>query len=98
VEAAYHQNGLGSKPKPKLTLTLTNDSRTAATFTIVSNNYAKDHAKTYHVPAHGHATHSMDPLASSDGWYDLTATISGDSSWSRRYVGHLEDGMDSITG
>jgi phospholipase C len=96
VEAAYYQNGFGSKPK--LTLTLTNNGTTAVTFTIASNNYSKDPAKTYHVPAHGHTTHSMDPLASSNGWYDLTATISGDSSWSRHYVGHLEDGTDSITG
>jgi phospholipase C len=68
------------------------------TFTIVSNNYSKDRAKTYHVPAHGRATHMADPLASSNGWYDLSVTISGDNSWSRRYIGHLEDGMNSITG
>jgi phospholipase C len=96
VEAAYHQNGHGSKPK--LTLTLTNNGTRAVTFTIASSNYSKDRAKTYHVPAHGHATHSVDPLASGHGWYDLTATISGDGSWSRHYVGHLEDGTDSITG
>jgi phospholipase C len=40
----------------------------------------------------------VDPLASSNGWYDLTVTISGDGSWSRRYIGHLEDGTNSITG
>jgi phospholipase C len=39
-----------------------------------------------------------DPLASSGGWYDLSVTLAGDASWSRRYVGHLEDGTDSITG
>jgi phospholipase C len=39
-----------------------------------------------------------DPLESSHGWYDLSVTISGDGSWSRRYVGHLEDGKASITG
>ena len=93
VEAAY---GPGSRPR--LMLTLTNDGSSAVTFTITSNHYAKDHTKTYRVSAHGHATHSLDPLASSDGWYDLTATISGDDSWSRRYVGHLEDGTNSITG
>jgi phospholipase C len=68
------------------------------TFTVVSNNYWKDHPKTYHVPAHRHSTHAVDPLASSNEWYDLSVTISGDSSWSRRYTGHLEDGTNSITG
>jgi phospholipase C len=68
------------------------------TFTVVSNNYSNDRARTYHVPAHGDATHSVDPIASSNGWYELTVTISGDDSWSRRYIGHLEDGTTSITG
>ncbi len=40
----------------------------------------------------------IDPLATSDGWYDLWVTMSGDDAWSRRYVGHLEDGDASITG
>jgi phospholipase C len=39
-----------------------------------------------------------DPLATGNGWYDLSVTISGDASWSRRYIGHLEDGEASITG
>jgi phospholipase C len=39
-----------------------------------------------------------DPLLSSNGWYDLSVTVSGDASWSRRYTGHLEDGGNSITG
>jgi phospholipase C len=40
----------------------------------------------------------VDPLATSNGWYDLTVTINGDGSWSRRYVGHLENGTNSVTG
>ncbi|MCW2493058.1 MAG: putative phospholipase precursor [Frankiales bacterium] len=96
VEAAYYQGRFG--PKPKLALELTNSGTTAVTFTVVSNNYSKPHPKTYHVPAHGRATHALDPLASSNGWYDLSVTISGDNSWSRQYTGHLEDGTNSITG
>jgi len=38
------------------------------------------------------------PHASSNGWYDLSVTISGDHTWLRRYIGHLEDGTNSITG
>lgn len=40
----------------------------------------------------------VDPLNSGGGWYDLTVTVAGDDSWSRRYVGHLEVGSNSITG
>jgi phospholipase C len=32
------------------------------------------------------------------GWYDLTVTVSADSSWSQRFTGHLENGLTSITG
>jgi phospholipase C len=96
VEAEYSTDGRGSKPK--LALKLTNTGQKAVTFTLVSNHYDQDRATTCQVPARGHATHTIDPLATSDGWYDLTVTVSGDPSWSRRYIGHLEDGSDSITG
>jgi phospholipase C len=96
VEAAYYRGGFD--PKPKVTLTLTNSSSTAVTFTVASNNYSNGRAKTYHVSAHGRAIHMVDPLKSSDGWYDLSVTMSGDNSWSRRYTGHLEDGKNSVTG
>jgi phospholipase C len=96
VEAAYYRGGFS--PKPKLALDLTNNGTKAVMFTIVSNNYSNDRAKTYHVPAQGRATHTVEPLVSSNGWYDLSITINGDNSWSRRYTGHLEDGMNSVTG
>jgi phospholipase C len=96
VEAANYRGGLS--PKPMLTLTLTNSSAKSVTFTVVSNNYSKDLAKTYHVLARGRARHTAEPLASSSGWHDLSVTISCDNSWSRRYTGHLEDGTTSVTG
>jgi phospholipase C len=96
VEAAYYQRGVS--PKPKLTLTLTNGSTQAVAFTVVANNYSKARTKTYHVPAHGRAQHGVEPLAASNGWYDLSVTIGGDNSWSRRYTGRLEDGTNSVTG
>jgi phospholipase C len=96
VEAEYYVDGYSSKPR--LALKLTNTSSKAVTFTVVSNHYIKDRAISYRVPAHGHTTHTIDPLAKSKGWYDLSVTVNGDSSWSRRYTGHLEDGSDSVTG
>ncbi|MFC1408586.1 phosphocholine-specific phospholipase C [Streptacidiphilus sp. N1-12] len=96
VEAAYYTNGHGSRPK--LELTLSNTGGKSVTFTVVSNHYIQERAATYHVSGHGHATYSVDPLSRSGGWYDVTVTVSGDHSWSRRYVGHLEDGSNSVTG
>ena len=82
----------------RLMLSLINGGTDAVTFTVAPNNYSGDRPRTFRVPAHGRATHVVDPLGSSRGWYDLSVTISGDGSWSRRYTGHLEDGRDSITG
>jgi len=95
AEASY-QGGLGSRPR--LALRLANHGATAVRFTVTPNNYSGDRARTFRVPARGSATHVVDPLASASGWYDLSVTISGDNSWSRRYTGHLEDGANSITG
>jgi phospholipase C len=96
VTASYYQGGFDREPV--LTLTLTNAGQQAVTFTVTPNHYSKEPARTYHVPAHGSATFVADPLATGNGWYDLSVTISGDASWSRRYIGHLEDGEASITG
>jgi phospholipase C len=96
AEATYHADGFG--PGPRLVLLLANGGAGEVTFIITANNYSQDRPKTFHVPANGRATHVTDPLGDSDGWYDLSVTISGDGSWSRRYTGHLKDGRDSITG
>jgi phospholipase C len=95
VTASYYAHG---SEKPVLALELANDSNHAVTFTITPNHYARHADRNYRVPAHGSATYLTDPIASSDGWYDLSVTVSGDSSWSRRYVGHLENGQPSVTG
>lgn len=96
VQAAYYQGRFG--PKPKLALELSNNGTDAVTFTIVSNNYTKGDPKLYDVPAGGRATYLIDPLESSNGWYDLSVTISSCANWSRRYTGHLENGSNSVTG
>ena len=43
---------------------------------------------TYHVPASHAVTHEAHPVATVDGWCDVTVTISGDATWSRQYSGH----------
>jgi phospholipase C len=96
VRAAYYEGAFDARPR--LVLTLINEGSHAVTFTVAPNHYASTPAKTFHVPPRGRATYEANPLATSHGWYDVSVTVSGDDSWSRRYVGHLEDGNDSITG
>jgi phospholipase C len=40
----------------------------------------------------------FDPFANASGWYDLTVTLDGHSTYTRRFAGHLENGQPSITG
>ena len=83
---------------PTLSLRLVNTGKQTVTFTVTSNNYASDRPRTYRVAPRDHITHSVDPLKHSHGWYDLSVTVSTDPSWSRRYIGHLENGEASVTG
>ncbi|MEV1329191.1 phospholipase domain-containing protein [Micromonospora costi] len=36
-------------------------------------------------------------LSRTHGWYDLTVTVAGDSRFTQRYAGHVENGKDSIS-
>jgi phospholipase C len=94
VEANYFADGL----EPLLTLTLANGGESALTFTVQANNYSHAPAQTYHVPAGKFLAHEIDPVRTASGWYDVTVTVSSDSSWSQRFTGHLENGRPSITG
>ncbi len=96
VEAVYADDGFGHRPK--LLLRLINTGSKAVTFTVTAANYSTDRPHSYHVAAHSRAVHSVNPLKVSLGWYDLAVKVSGDPSWTRRYVGHLENGSPSVTG
>ena len=77
---------------------MTNTGTKAVTFTITSNNYTTAGPWTYTVAAGATVNTYFSAIANTQGWYDFTATISGDTSWIRRYTGHLENGNASITG
>jgi phospholipase C len=96
VEANYFAAGFA--PLPLLTLTLTNGGESAVTFTVRADNYSHAPAQTYHVPAGKFLIHEIDPVRTASGWYDVTVTVSSDSTWSQRFTGHLENGQPSITG
>ncbi len=96
VEAAYYEGGFARRPK--LILELANHGARPVTFTVGPNAYSCRPGRTVHVPPNGRARHVLDPAAESNGWYDVSVTVSSDRTWSRRYLGHLEDGTDSVTG
>jgi phospholipase C len=77
---------------------MTNTGTEPVTFTITSNNYTTAGPWTYTVAAGATVNTYFSAVANTQGWYDFTATISGDTSWIRRYTGHLENGSASITG
>jgi len=97
VQVRAEYEGLSGE-RPKLSLRLVNTGRDAVTFTVTHNAYASDRPRTYSVQPHGHVTHEVDAFESAHGWYDLSVTVNSDPSWSRRYVGHLENGEASVTG
>jgi len=80
------------------TMTNAAASGKTAVFTITSTNYRTDGPWTYTVPAGGSTSDFFNAVAYDNGWYDFTVTNSLDSSWSRRFTGHLETGAPSITG
>jgi phospholipase C len=77
---------------------LKNGSSQAAVFTIRSNNYRGDGPWTYTVPAGQTLSDYFNAVYLAQGWYDFTITCSADSTWSRRFVGHLETGAPSVSG
>ncbi|MCW2539519.1 MAG: phospholipase phosphocholine-specific [Frankiales bacterium] len=81
-----------------LTLTLTNGSTAAVTFTLTPNQYITGAPSTYYVLASGSTTASFDVIGQNNGWYDITATVSSDATWARRFAGHVENGAPSVTG
>ena len=49
-------------------------------------------------PAGGSTEDYFNAVAGQNGWYDFTVTADTDSTWSRRYTGHIETGAASISG
>lgn len=84
--------------KAALWFTFTNTSASVVTFTVTSGNYRTDGPWTYAVPAGGSKQDYFNAVALAKGWYDFTVTVTGDTSWSRRYTGHIETGAVSVSG
>jgi phospholipase C len=84
--------------KAQLILTMTNSSTASVTFTVKSNGYRSDGPWTYTVAAGATVSDFWNVQLYTNGWYDFTATASSDASFSRRFAGHVELGVASVTG
>jgi phospholipase C len=101
VEAVYYdavQQGNVPNGQPKLKLWLQNGASEGVTFTIKLNNYSSQGPQQVPVAARSKEAWVLDATAESNGWYDVTITVSSDSSWSQRLTGHLETGRASVSG
>jgi phospholipase C len=96
VTAAYYAGGFGLAPT--LILELSNGGKSNMTFTVTHNHYSAAKPVSYQVRPGFPETFALDVLALSGGWYDVTVTVSSDSTWSQRFTGHIENGQDSVTG
>ncbi len=94
--ASYYAGGFGLTPA--LILELSNGGRAEVTFTVTHNHYSTARPASYQVRPGFPETFAFDVLALSGGWYDVTVTVSGDGTWSRRFTGHVENGRSSVTG
>ncbi|MPY34607.1 phospholipase C, phosphocholine-specific [Streptomyces adustus] len=96
VSARYAvESGTG---REALWLRMTNSAAAAVTFTITANHYRDDGPWTYRVAAGGSTEDFFNVVAHQNGWYDLTVTVDSDTTWSRRFTGHLETGAPSVSG
>ncbi|MCM6778737.1 phospholipase C, phosphocholine-specific [Nocardia sp. CDC159] len=78
----------GSIERPELVLRIRNSGLVPAHFTI------KDGSGFAVAP--GASTEV--PIPAADGWYDVSLTLNGSTTWRRRFAGHLENGKPSRTG
>jgi phospholipase C len=72
-----------------ITLLLRNSSSAAATFTVAANSYLSGGPWSYQV-ASGTTFSTTFSVATNNNWYDLTVTTSSETSFLRRFAGHVE--------
>jgi len=64
---------------------------------IVTDNSYKAPPLTKSFAAKGAGGNFRIPLGKNNGWYDFTVSIKGNSSFKKRYAGHVETGAGSKT-
>ncbi len=72
-----------------LTVTMQNPTASALEFTL-TNSYLPGGSATCLVPANASQSVNVPTVMENDGWYDITATVSGAPGFLRRFAGHIE--------
>jgi phospholipase C len=80
----------------ELVIDLVNNGAQPCTFQFAANKYATNKLPDVRVPARARSTVRL-PLASSANWYDYSVRVIGVAGWLRRFAGHLENGLPSIS-
>lgn len=80
----------------ELVIELANDGAQPCTFSLAANKYYDARPVEVRVVARSRNTVRL-PLASSHHWYDYSLRVNGLPGWLRRFAGHLENGLPSIS-
>lgn len=80
----------------ELVIELVNHGAQPCTFQLVPNKYYARGPAPVRVVARSKSTVRL-PLASSSHWYDYSVRVDGVPGWLRRFAGHLENGLPSIS-
>jgi phospholipase C len=86
---------IGSRRAPELRLTLRNAGTATRSMHLTDRLGA---SATYRLAPGATKELPFNPLKRNCGWYDLTVTVDGLTSFGRRFAGHLENGRSSRTG
>jgi phospholipase C len=80
----------------ELVVELVNDGAQPCTFKLAANKYYDARPVEVRVVARSRSTVRLS-LASSHHWYDYSLRVNGLPGWLRRFAGHLENGLPSIS-
>lgn len=97
VDCLYEKKGfLSKKLSGNVVLSLENKGDKELQIKITDNAYKSTEQIALSLKAKTKTSVLID-LQKNSGWYDFSITIQGDTSFSKQYAGHAENGHDSIT-
>jgi len=80
----------------ELVIDLVNNGAQPCTFELTANKYYANKPLQVRVVARSRSTVRL-PLVTSSHWYDYSLRVAGLPGWLRRFAGHLENGLPSIS-
>jgi phospholipase C len=80
----------------ELVIELVNNGGQPCTFQLTANKYYTNTLPEVRVVARSRSAVRL-PLATSAHWYDYSLRVNGLPTWLRRFAGHLENGLPSIS-